>query len=57
MIVNNEERYLWLGRAISSGKYLRVVYTLRQDTEGQILFRPISAVEMSPSERKRYRRK
>ena len=57
MVVNNEERYLWLGRATSSGKYLRIVYTLRQDAEGQTLFRPISAVEMSPSERRRYRRK
>lgn len=57
MIVNDEERYLWLERATSSGKYLRVVYTLRQDAEGKILFRPISAVEMSPSERRRYRRK
>jgi hypothetical protein len=27
-IVNSEERYIWLGRAMSWGKYVRVVYTL-----------------------------
>lgn len=57
MIINGEERYLWLGRAASSGKYVRVVYTLRQDTGERILFRPISAVEMSASEKRRYSRK
>jgi uncharacterized DUF497 family protein len=55
-IVNSEERYIWLGRATSSGKYLRVVYTLRQDATGHTVFRPISAVEMSTSEKRRYRR-
>ena len=57
MVVNGEERYLWLGRAASSGKYLRIVYTLRQNAEGRTLFRPISAVEMSVSEKRRYLRK
>ena len=57
MVINHEERFLWLGRASSSVKYLRVVYTLRQDAEGHLLFRPISAVEMSLSEQRRYRRK
>lgn len=57
MVVNDEERYLWLGRVASSGKYLRIVYTPRKDSEGHTLFRPISAVEMSPSEKRRYRRK
>jgi uncharacterized DUF497 family protein len=55
-IVNGEERYIWLGRAASSGKYVRVVYTLRQDAAGHTVFRPISAVEMSTSEQRRYRR-
>ncbi len=57
MVINNEERFLWLGRASTSGKYLRAVYTLRPDAEGQPLFRPISAGEMSFSEQRRYRRK
>lgn len=57
MIINDEERYLWLRRVTSSGKYLRIVYTLRQDSQGHTLLRPISAVEMSASEKKRYRRK
>ena len=57
MVINHEERFLWLGRASSSGKYLRVVYTLRRDAEGSLLFRPISVVEMSLSEQRRYQRK
>ena len=57
VVVNDEERYVWLGRAASSGKYLRVVYTLRQDAAGHSLFRPISAVVMSASEKRRYLRK
>jgi uncharacterized DUF497 family protein len=55
-VVNGEARYIWLGRAPTSGKYVRVVYTLRQDAEGHTVFRPISAVEMSTAERRRYRR-
>ena len=56
-VLGGEERYTWLGRAVTSGKYVRVVYTLRQDATGSMLIRPISAVEMSLSEKRRYRRK
>ncbi|MBI3921973.1 MAG: BrnT family toxin [Armatimonadetes bacterium] len=55
--VRGEGRSILLGRAPTSGKYLRVVYTLRPDRLGNELIRPISAVEMTPSERKRYQRK
>jgi len=55
-VINDEARDIWLGRATTSGKYVRVVYTLRQDVEGHTVFRPISAVEMSTAERRRYRR-
>jgi uncharacterized DUF497 family protein len=53
--VRGEVRYIVLGRARTSGKHLRVVYTLRV-TEGRMRYRPISAVEMSARERRRYRR-
>jgi len=55
--VRGEWRSILLGRARASGKYLRVVYTLRYDTDGEELIRPISAVEMTLSEKRRYRRK
>jgi uncharacterized DUF497 family protein len=55
--VRGEQRSILLGRARTSGKYLRVVYTLRRGADGEELIRPISAVEMTPSERRRYRRK
>lgn len=56
MVINGEKRYLWLGRAASSGKCLRIVYTARRDARGHSLLRPISAVEMSPREKRRYLR-
>ena len=57
MEVGGEVRYELLGRAQTSGKYLRVIYTLRQDAEGNSLIRPISAVEMTPAQRRRYQRR
>jgi uncharacterized DUF497 family protein len=53
--VDDEERTILLGRATGSGKYLKVVYTLRRRGEVE-LRRPISAVEMSRRERRRYTR-
>jgi uncharacterized DUF497 family protein len=55
--VNFEKRYILLGRAVTSGKYLRVVYTLRKNWSGELLIRPISAVEMSASQRRQYQKK
>lgn len=55
--LRGEQRSILLGRARTSGKYLRVVYTLRRGANGEELIRPISAVEMTHSERRRYRRK
>lgn len=52
--LRREWRYRLLGRATTSGKYLRVIYTLRIGAEGRELIRPISAVEMTPSERRTY---
>jgi len=55
--VDTEARYILLGRAATSGKYLRIVYTLREDWLGEQLLRPISAVEMNASQRRQYQRK
>jgi uncharacterized DUF497 family protein len=54
--IHNELRYQLLGRSATSGKYLRIVYTVRTTQEG-VRLRPISAVEMTPGEKRRYRRK
>jgi len=56
-LVRGEWRSILLGRARASGKYLRIVYTLRHSADCNELIRPISAVEMTPSERRRYRKK
>ncbi len=56
-LVKGERRYVLLGRSTTSGKYLRVVYTLRTTRDGETLIRPISAVEMSAAQRRRYLRK
>lgn len=53
-VVNAEVRNIALGRSKTSGKYLRIVFTFRQRGTEE-LTRPISAVEMSPSEQRRYR--
>ncbi len=55
--MRGERRYTLLGRSITSGKYLRVVYTLRTGPDGETLIRPISAVEMTATQRRMYRRK
>lgn len=55
--VRGEWRYVLVGRSATSGKYLRVVYALRTVPDGETLIRPISAVEMSAAQRRRYLRK
>lgn len=54
MEIGGEVRYELLGRAGTSGRYLRIIFTLRQDAEGNPLIRPISAVEMTPAQKRRY---
>ena len=51
-----EERFVLLGRSETSGKYLRIVYTLRAQ-QGEQFLRPISAVEMTFTQRRRYRQR
>jgi uncharacterized DUF497 family protein len=54
-VVNGEIRFAILGRAGGSGRYLKIIYTVR--TRGRTrLVRPISAVDMDPAERALYRR-
>ena len=54
--IEGEMRGVVLGRSMTSGKYLRIVYTIRRRAN-LILIRPISAFEMSQSERARYLRR
>lgn len=54
VIVNDEERFVLLGRAGHSGKYLRIVYTIRKSFSGERRIRPISARPMSSAERTIY---
>jgi uncharacterized DUF497 family protein len=56
MEVGGEVRFEVLGRAQSSGNYLRVIYTLRVDPGGLPLIRPISAVAMTSAQKRRYQR-
>lgn len=56
LTVGGEARYILFGRAAGSGKYLRVVFAVRM-REGSRLIRPISAVEMSERNKRRYRRR
>jgi uncharacterized DUF497 family protein len=53
--VDGERRHGWLGRAVSSGRYLRIIYTEREHA-GRRFVRPISAVLMNRTERARYSR-
>jgi uncharacterized DUF497 family protein len=53
--VRGEPRTIMLGRSSTSGKYLRIVVTDRI-IGGQRALRPISAVEMSDTERSLYQR-
>ena len=55
--VQSESRYVLLGRARTSGKYLRVIYTMRRGAMNDLLIRPISAIEMNTSQRRQYQRK
>ena len=55
-VADGEERFAVLGRAEGSGRYLKIIYTIR--TRGRTrLLRPISAVDMNPAERSMYRRR
>lgn len=56
LTVGPEIRYILLGRASSSGRYLRVVFTVRIK-RGRHLIRPISAIEMSARNKRRYQRR
>ena len=56
LVVGAEERLIVLGKAQVSGKDLRVVVTVRI-SKGRRLVRPISATEMSLSNRRRYHRR
>ena len=49
----NERRRAALGRSSTSGKYLRIVYTVRVRS-GRRLIRPISAMPMAAADRARY---
>lgn len=51
-----EETYIHFGYARTSGKYLRITYTIRV-RDGRELVRPISAVEMSWRQKRRYRQR
>jgi len=54
--VEGEVRFAILGRAEGSGRYLKIIYTVRVHGRTRAL-RPISAVDMDPAERARYRRR
>jgi uncharacterized DUF497 family protein len=56
MRVKGEERRILLACCETSGKYLRIVYTIRYK-HGRKLTRPISAVEMSQANKRRYQRR
>ena len=56
LMVGREVRYTLLGRARRSGKYLRIVFTVRMKGRRRLI-RPISAVEMSDRNKRRYRRR
>jgi uncharacterized DUF497 family protein len=51
-----ERRRTMLGRSATSGRYLAIVYTVRVESD-RVLYRPISAVEMTPAQRAHYSRK
>ena len=53
-VVRGERRETILGKSRTSGKHLKIVYTKRT-LAGRTMIRPISAVEMTASERARYR--
>jgi uncharacterized DUF497 family protein len=55
-VVEGEERFAVLGRAEGSGRYLKIIYTVRVRGRTRLV-RPISAVDMDASERASYRRR
>ncbi len=55
-VVDGEERFAVLGRAEGSGRYLKIIYTVRNRGRARAV-RPISAVDMNPAERALYRRR
>jgi uncharacterized protein len=55
-VVEGEERFAVLGRAEGSGRYLKIIYTVRKRGRTRTI-RPISAVDMNPAERALYRRR
>ena len=55
-VVAGEERFAVLGRAEGSGRYLKIIYTIRVRGRTRLV-RPISAVDMDPAERALYRRR
>ena len=54
-VIDGELRQTGFGRSGTSGKHLRIIYTMRSRA-GRLRFRPISAVEMTATERARYLR-
>jgi uncharacterized DUF497 family protein len=52
-----EERHILLGRSEISGKYLRIVYSVGITSQGEKLIRPISAYEMSNTDKRLYLKK
>jgi len=55
-VVDSERRRVLLGGTSTSGRYLRVVFTVRI-RDGVSYYRPISAVEMADHEKRRYQRR
>ena len=53
--VGDEVRYILMGRSETSGKYIRVVYTIRE-ADAKPLIRPISATTLTGRAKRRYRR-
>lgn len=53
--VGEEVRYILMGRSNTSGKYLRLVYTIRE-ADGKPLVRLISATPLTGRARRRYRK-
>ena len=51
-----ERRRTLLARSVTSGQYLRIVYTLRV-IAGREIVRPISAIRMTRADRARYERR
>ena len=57
VFINGEERFELLGRVKTNGRFLRVIFTYRMGTSGNLLIRPISATDMTEQQKRRYLRK